>query len=302
MNRQLFSMVALCFGCMSTAAKAEDTFVLELSGGYVDGPGMDDTRGFNRRISDIDSGRRWRLDGRWQPTQRWYVLAMAERSTLNYENPENTACPVHAGRFPPVTSFCAPERFEREGRIDDDLDHARLGAGWKLPLGEQFVAHFEAGYGYMRWDSSDDYEITAAAQCIQWKGIDVGNTARRAHCTPVDVRATDGGLFGRLGLDWNVGSRFKLGASAHHQAYRYRIYRNDVVPRIAAANCFRLDICPDANGWVDFHATDTTGDSWTWYGVRADLALDRRWGVFLSLEGGGNRDWTTADLGVRFGF
>lgn len=304
MNRLLAFLTALLSGCMSAAAETDSPFSLELSRGYIDGAGMDDTRGIERRIPDIEDGRRWRLDGRWQPADRWYLLASIEQSTLTYENPENTTCPLSAGQIPPSAFACGLGRLDREGRIDDELDHARVGAGRSYPLGSKLSATVEGGYGYMRWESNDDYEVTAATKCIQWSPGDPSRPSLRVDCTPVDTRATDGGLFGRIGLEWTLAPRLKLGASAHHQRYRYRIYRNEVVPRIAAANCDRLDICGSASidGWVDFHATDTTGDSWTWYGVRADLALDRRWGLFLSLEGGGNRDWTTADLGVRLGF
>jgi hypothetical protein len=303
MGRLLAFVTALLSGCMTAAAETEGTFKLELSGGYINGAGMDDPSGLERRIPGNEDGRRRRLDGRWQPGDRWYLLATAEQATLSYENPANPGCPVHAGRIPVSTFACSLERFERDGRIDDELDHARLGVGWSMPFGDSLLAQLEGGYGYIRWDSTDDYEITAATRCLVWSGTNAAVTGPRVDCTPVETRATDGGLFGRVGLEWALGTRFKLGASAHHQRYRYRVYRNEVVPRIAAANCERVDLCgPVFDRWVDLHATDTTGDSWTWYSVRADLALDRRWGVFLSLEGGGNRDWTTADLGVRLGF
>mgnify|MGYP000900580358 CR=1 FL=1 len=280
--------------CASVGLAAKDRgWDVDVSAGYVEGHGLSTEPPFslpnNRRIDAIEDGRRARIGLTWHSGDDWYLLGRYTQSRLRYQSPLNTGCPLTPGRFLPPRFLCQPSVAPREGRIEDDHDQLELGLGVRFDLVSWLDAFAELSHGIARWKSDDDIEASATAQCLSFRF----NTQPRPHpgCVEVNRYATAQGLNAAIGLELWPERRFSLAGAVHHQGFRHRIYRNDLYPRFASANGLG-----DA---VDFAIADEPKGSWRWVAVQARYALTPRWSLLLNLEGGGNRDWETVDLGVR---
>ena len=112
------------------------------------------------------------------------------------------------------------------------------------------------------------------------------------------------GAWANAGLRWQVGQGLVFSADWNVQDFRHSAFRNDVLTRFIVRNC------PDPAGPCGFHRPNLFSSSsippadgsWSWFGAQADFDLSRHWAVFVRVEGGGSRDWTTADWGLRYRF
>ncbi len=275
-------------------AAKERGWEVDVSAGHIEGDGLSTELPFslpnNRRIDAIEDGRRARIGLTWHSGDYWYLLGRYTQSRLRYESPLNTGCPVTPGRFLPPRFGCQPTVAPREGRMEDDHYQLELGLGMRFNPVSWLSGFAELSHGVARWESDDDIEASATSQCLSFSF----NTQPRPHpgCAEVNRYARAQGLNAALGLELWPERRFSLTGSVHHQGFRYRIYRNDLYRRFADAN--NVDSFS-----IDFLVDDEPKGSWRWASLQARYALTPRWSLLLNVEGGGNRDWETVDLGVR---
>lgn len=292
--RTTLALLAGVTGFPAGLAATERGWDIDVSAGYIEGDGLSTERPFslpnNRRIDAIEDGKRTRLGLRWDSGDDWYAFGAFGRSRFRYESPLNEGCPVTPGRFLPPTFGCQPSTNPRVGRIEDEHDQIELGLGLRFALKSWLGGYAEVSHGFSRWASEEDAEAAATSQCLSFRF----NTDPRPHphCVQVNRYARAQGLNAALGLELWPERRFSLTGAVHHQGFRYRIYRNDLYRRFAEAN--GIDSFS-----IDFLVADEPKGSWRWASLGARYALTPRWSLLLNLEGGGNRDWETVDLGVR---
>jgi hypothetical protein len=294
MSRLFVRVAALAWtlSLIGGAQASERGWDIDLSAGYVNGGGLSTelpwSLPWNRRIDAIEDGQRARLGLRWESGEAWYAFGSYTRSRFRYESPLNEGCPVTPGRFLPPQFLCQPSTIPRDGRIEDEHDQLELGLGVRLDVMAWLEGFAELSHGIARWNSDDDIEASATAQCLSFSF----NTQPLPHpgCVQVNRYARAQGLNAAVGLDLWPEGRFSLSGALHHQGFRYRIYRNDLYPRFARANEI---------GSVDYLVANEPKGSWRWVAIQARYALTPRWSLLLNLEGGGNRDWEAVDLGVR---
>jgi hypothetical protein len=283
-------MLAWATGTAAGLGATERGWEVDVSAGYIEGPGLSNTAEGNRRIDAIEDGRRARLGLRWESGESWYLLGAFTRSRLRYESPLNPACPATPNTFLPPIQFCQTVLVPREGQIEDRHDQLQLGAGFRLGLLSWMDGFVEVSHGLSRWQSEDDIEAIATSQCISfWYGL---GALPQPNCVEVNRYARAEGLTAAVGIDLWPKQRFSVSGTLHHQGFRYRIYRNDLYPRFGHANNASVNS-------ISSLIADEPKGSWRWVAVQARYALTPRWSLLLNLEGGGNRDWETVDLGVR---
>mgnify|MGYP002379859940 FL=1 len=290
---------AIALGCtLALAAPAvavERGWTVDVRAGHIEGPGMTNKElDLLRRVDGIEEGRRLGLGMQWQSGGPWYVRGNYTRSVLRYESPLNPACPVTANQFLPPFRNCQTITDPRVGQIQDRHHQLDLAVGYRWNLLGWLGAHGELGYGLTQWRSREDIEANATAGCLAFS---VGIPPRRlSNCVEVNRHARADGLVAALGIDLWPASRFSLTARINHQSFRYRIYRNDLYARFATAN--NLNQAPGFT-FSNLVAREPPG-SWTWGALQARYALSPWLSVLLQVEGLGNRDWETVDLGLRF--
>lgn len=280
---------------VAPAVAAEGGWTVDVRAGHVEGPGMTNKQSESlRRIDGIEDGERFALAMEWDSGTPWYVRAEYMQSRLRYESPLNPPCPVTANQFLPPPRYCQLVATPRIGQIRDRHHQLDLTAGYRWNLLGWLGAHGELGYGLTQWRSREDIEANATAGCLAFS---VGIPPRRlSNCVEVNRHARADGLVAALGIDLWPASRFSLTARINHQSFRYRIYRNDLYARFATAN--NINQAPGFT-FSNLVAREPRG-SWTWGALQARYALSPRLSVLLQVEGLGNRDWETVDLGLRF--
>lgn len=280
---------------VAPAVAAERGWTVDVRAGHIEGPGMTNKElDLLRRIDGIDEGRRLGLGLQWESGGPWYLRGTYSRSELRYESPLNPACPAVVNRFLPPRTLCQAITPPREGWIEDRHGQLDFVFGYRLGLTDWLDGVAELGYGVSRWHSSDDVEATATARCLAFS-VGVG-FYRQPDCQQVVRRAHADGIVAGLGVELWRTSRLSLAATLRHQAFRYRIYRNDLYPRFASAN----GVNQGPGSGIDTLVAREPPGSWTWGALQARYALTPRLSVLLQVEGLGNRDWETVDLGLRF--
>lgn len=259
-----------------------------------------------RRIADVNDGRRSVLAVRWQLHERWSLQGGYERMRLHYHNPVTYYCPAAVMRVAEAECWgMFMEWTARQGQIHDDVDHLWLGVGFRQPLWRGLSAFADLGYGRMRWQSSGDHEAEAAVDCQTFGAFEPGGSVQMyevavdvAGCTPVGRHARGDGLKAAVGVEADLPAGFALSLSWHHQAYRHVIFRNQVLPRVNEAN---QALCPGGCAFEGVHVPQSQ-TAWDWFHARLGYDITERFGVFVSAETGGSRAWNVYSGGVRVSF
>jgi len=284
------------------SASQAQRFEIEGSWGRMDGPGGFAPVGFWRRTPDFRSGDRTRIDLTWWMVPHWSIKVGGGHATTRYETPVDPVCPISLAWLigpPPFIGCPIGQPTPRMGDIEDRVRSADLGVGFRYPLGDALEVHAEIGYGWLRWRSRQDTEALAMADCIAIGRPGFADPVLRQDCTRVSGTSTRNGLMGELGLRWTLWRRLELDFKWAAKKYRYHLYRNEVVPRVFAANCPQPDLCGIS---ATFLAVPIEDGSWSWLGARATWRFNERWAVFVNHEDGGSRPWQTTDVGLRLRF
>lgn len=290
--RRLLGAALIATACQQALCKSsDDSLLFEARWGHVAGNGFDDPGGLDRRVSDFQTGDRWRLRAEWRPSPWWYLTGEYLQGRVEYSSPLNPRCGLDPDRFLGLLGCQIAAPPPRAGRIEDDLEGFNAGIGLRWPIADQWVGDVEVGYGLLEWSSDDDVEAIALATCRRF------NVVPLPGCTTVRTEARRHGWTGSLGLAYDVSDTLTVSSRLHLQEFRYRLYRNDVVPRFGDANCPTPTSCNIDPASVI--ATQSDG-SWSWISARASVHLSEHWTGFLEIEAGGSRGWTGTDVGVRW--
>jgi hypothetical protein len=295
----LLALVWLLPNAACADAEPEPRWELELSTGPIWANGEDQLEyDSDRRIRDISSGERRTLRGRVHPGDHWYATGEWTQDLLAYESPLEHPCPLAAGQFLAPAIFCQAVVTPRSGEIEDHSDVWRFRLGYRHVLTRRLGGFVELGLGYQQWDSSQDIEARALASCVRDPRFPpVGQLS--PNCTPIDVEASDHGLSAVAGFAFDLGARLEARLAWNFEGMRYRIYRNDVIARFVERNC-------EPNTGCSYQAerlsTDTTGRSSTWASAQLGYRFSEHLTWILDVQGGGDREWETASLGVRLSF
>lgn len=276
-------------------------FEVEASWGQMDGPGGFQPVGRFRRTPDYRSGDRAQLDVAWWFHPAWSVNAGLSRGWMAYETPVDPVCPLSLTVLlgPPPNAVGCPLGHPTPlvGNIEDRTLTWRLGLGFRHAIVDSVELEASLGFARMEWRTNEDPEARAMADCIA-----IGQSSTpvlREDCNKVASTASRDGLTGNVSLSWSPISRLDLRLGWHAQKFRYHVYRNEVVPRVVAANCN----FPDCGfGVLGLRVVPIEDGSWSWLGARATWQLNEQWAVFVNHEDGGSRPWQTTDVGLRLRF
>ncbi len=290
-------------GVLSEDGRTGDRPGVEVEGswGEMEGPGGFAPIGFWRRTPDFRTGSRAQLDATWWFQSKWNVQAGVGRGKTRYETPVDPVCPLSLTSLlgpPPGAIGCSfGHPTPLVGNIEDRFQTWHIGLGFRHAYSDWLAVSAHLGYARMDWDSDEDTEARALTECIA-----IGQSSLpvlREDCVKVSSTSRRDGLIGNIGLTWSPYRRFEVRVAWHAQRFRYHVYRNEVVPRVVAANCPETDACFVAS---QARVVPIEDGSWSWLGARATWRFNERWAVFVNHEDGGSRPWQTTDVGLRLRF